>query len=152
MRRSTFFVLLLALLCASVPDALQAQAKKQRGDRTRITQDDLAEAPSSVNTAFDAIRTMRPPWLSPSMGRTASSSASGAGGGAMEVVVYIDDIRQQSTEDLKTVKSVTITELRFLDQNRAIQMRGPGHEMGVIEVTTVNKRKEGGNPDAGTDR
>lgn len=138
MRRSTFVALLLTFLLA-IPDALHAQQKKQRGDRSRITQDDLAEAPSSVNTAYDAIRTMRPQWLNPSMGRTASSSASGAGGG--EVVVYIDDIRQPALEDLRTVKSVTIVEMRFLDQNRAIQMRGPGHEMGVIEVTTVNKRK-----------
>ncbi|MEQ1690417.1 MAG: hypothetical protein ABMA00_03980 [Gemmatimonas sp.] len=140
MRRSIFVALLLTLVLA-LPDALGAQQKKQRGDRNRITQDDLAEAPSSVNTAFDAIRTMRPQWLNPSMGRTASSTASGPGGGATEVVVYIDDIRQPALEDLKTLKSVTIVEMRFLDQNRAIQMRGPGHEMGVIEVTTVNKRK-----------
>lgn len=140
MRRSTFLVVLLSLVCLTVPDALHAQ-KKQRGDRARITQDDLAEAPSSVNTAFDAIRTMRPQWMSPSLGRTASSSASGVGGGATEVVVYIDDIRQPSLEDLKTVKAATIVDMRFLDQNRAVQMRGPGHEQGVIEVTTVNKRK-----------
>ncbi|MBL0170883.1 MAG: hypothetical protein IPP90_09160 [Gemmatimonadaceae bacterium] len=141
MRRSTFVVLLLALVCCVFPEALQAQAKKQRGDRARITRDDLAEAPSSVNTAFDAIRTMRAHWLTPMMGRTASSNASSAGGGATEVVVYIDDIRQPSTEDLKTVKAATIVEMKFLDQNRAIQMRGPGHELGVIEVTTINKRK-----------
>ncbi len=140
MRRFTFLVLILTLVGSVMPDTLLAQ-KKQRGDRNRVTQDDLAEAPSSVNTAFDAIRTMRPQWFSPSLGRTASSSASGSGGGAAEVVVYIDDIRQPSIDDLKTVKSVAIVEMKFLDQNRAIQMRGPGHEMGVIEVTTVNKRK-----------
>ena len=120
--------------------ALHAQ-KKQRGDRNRITQEDLAEAPSSTTTAFDAIRLMRPQWLNPPMGRVASSNASGGGGGATELVVYIDDIRQQSSDDLKTVKAATIVEMRYLDQNRAIQMRGPGHEMGAIEITTVNKRK-----------
>ena len=141
MRRFTWLVLALVMTSVFVPDSVQAQAKKQRGDRNRITQDDLSEAPSSVNTAFDAVRIMRPQWLSPSMGRTASSNASGASGGATSVVVYIDDIRQPSTDDLKTVKAVTIVDMKFLDQNRAIQMRGPGHEMGAIEVTTVNKRK-----------
>ena len=142
MRFSRFFVLLLALTAAAMPGTLHAQ-KPQRGDRNRLTKDDLAEAPSSVNTAFDAVRTMRPTWLSPSMGRMASSSASGAASGAVatEVVVYIDDIRQQSVDDLKTVKANIIVDIRFLDQNRAIQMRGPGPEMGAIEVTTLNKRK-----------
>jgi hypothetical protein len=142
MRNSMLAILCVTLWCVCVPDGLHAQDKKQRGDRARITQDDLKEAPASVNTAFDAIRTMRPQWFSPSLGRTAVAGASGtSGGGATEVVVYIDDLRQQSLDDLKTVKSTTIVEMRFLDQNRAIQMRGPGHEMGVIEITTINKRK-----------
>ncbi len=56
-------------------------------------------------------------------------------------MVYVDGNRQQSLEDLKTIRTALITEMRFLDQNRAIQMHGPGHELGVIEVTTVNKKK-----------
>ena len=141
MRTSILAVLYVTLCTVCVPDSLHAQDKKQRGDRARITQDDLREAPG-VNTAFDAIRTLRPQWFSPSLGRTATAGASGGGGGgATEVVVYIDDLRQTALDDLKTVKATTIVEMRFLDQNRAIQMRGPGHEMGVIEVTTINKRK-----------
>lgn len=132
-----FVALGLMLVTADVAHA----QKKQRGDRYRITQDDLAEAPASVNTAYDAIRTMRAQWLAPPMNRAAGSSFTGDGGGAKEVVVYIDDVRQQSLEDLKTIKAASIVELKFLDQNRAIQMRGPGHEMGAIEVTTVNKKK-----------
>ena len=34
-----------------------------------------------------------------------------------------------------------IIEIRFLDQNRAVQMHGPGHELGVIEVITIDKRR-----------
>ena len=133
-------ILLFSIACVAFPDTLQAQ-KKQRGDRARITRDDLAEAPSSVNTAFDAIRTMRPQWFTPALGRTASSSGDGVGGGATDVVAYIDDIRQPSLDDLKTVQATTIVDMRFLDQNRAIQIRGPGHERGVIEVTTIHKKK-----------
>lgn len=140
MRRVWHLLLLLVGFTLVSPDAAHAQ-KKQRGDRNRITQDDLAEAPASVNTAYDAIRTMRAAWLNPPMSRAAGSNFTGAGGGAKEVVVYIDDVRQQSLDDLKTIKANAVVELKFLDQNRAIQMRGPGHELGVIEVTTVNKKK-----------
>jgi hypothetical protein len=140
MRRSRFLVLVLTLVLCVLPSAAQAQGK-QRGDRNRITKDDLAEMSASVNTAYDAVRTMRAQWLSPSMGRTASSNVTGDGGGTHEVVVYIDDVRQPALEDLKTIKAAIIVEMKFLDQNRAIQMRGPGHEMGVIEVTTINKKK-----------
>lgn len=147
MRRSSFvaskFTLLSALGLAFVvaSHTLEAQEKKQRGDRNRITTSELTEASSSFNTAYDVIRTMRPQWFNPPQGRTSTATMMGGGGGAKELVVYIDDVRQQSVEDLKTVKAAQLVELRFLDQNRAIQLRGPGHEMGVIEVSTVNKRK-----------
>ncbi|MBL8996631.1 MAG: hypothetical protein JNL44_04865 [Gemmatimonadetes bacterium] len=57
------------------------------------------------------------------------------------MVVYIDGMRQPDVESLATVPVLKIVEMRYLDQNRGVQMHGPGHEMGVIEVTTVDKRK-----------
>jgi len=140
MRRFLFVGVLFAsaaVLC--VPQSLHAQ--KVRGDRNRLSRDDVAEVASGGNTAYDVVRTLRPQWLSPPNGRNATATMMGDGGGAKEVVVYIDDKRQQSLDDLKTVKIAAIIELRYLDQNRAIQMRGPGHEMGVIEVITIERRK-----------
>lgn len=134
-------LMLLTVACMATPTSLHAQDKKQRGDRNRITTSELVEANGSFNTAYDIIRTMRAQWLNPPQGRTSTATMSGDGGGAKELVVYIDDVRQQSVDDLRTVKAKDVVELRYLDQNRAIQMRGPGHEMGVVEVTTVNKRK-----------
>ena len=136
--------LLVGVLFASAtvlcfPQSLHAQ--KQRGDRNRLSRDDVAEVASGVNTAYDVVRTLRPQWLAPPNGRNSTATMTGDGGGAKEVVVYIDDLRQQSLDDLKTVKTAAIIELRYLDQNRAIQMRGPGHELGVIEVITVGRRK-----------
>lgn len=136
--KAVVLVLLLALL--TLPSTGHAQ-QRQRGDRNRISKDDLVEVLASVNTAYDAVRTMRPQWLNPPALRQSTATVMGGGGGATDVVVYIDDLRQQSTDDLKTVKAAAIVEIKYLDQNRAIQLRGPGHEMGVIEVTTVNKRK-----------
>ena len=76
------------------------------------------------------------------MGRMASSNLGAETGGASQVVVYIDDVRQPDLESaLITVPAAKIVEIRYLDQNRALQMRGPGHEAGVIEVSTTDKRK-----------
>ena len=140
MRR--FLCVAVLFACAALlftPQSLIAQ--KQRGDRNRISRDDIVEIGAGVSTAYDAVQTLRPLWLSPHSGRNSTATMMGDGGGAKEVVVYIDDKRQQSLDDLKTVKASTIVELKFLDQNRAIQMRGPGHEMGVIEVITTAQRK-----------
>jgi hypothetical protein len=42
---------------------------------------------------------------------------------------------------LATISATKIVEMKYLDQNRAVLLRGPGHESGVIEITTVDKRK-----------
>ena len=135
--RTILFALSLALL------AVPAQAQqKTRGDRNKLTKDDIAEAPGSVMTALDAVRVLRPLWTQPPMGRTALAGGNGSsGGGATEVIVYVDDMRRPSLDELRSVKREAIVEMKFLDQNRAIQMKGPGHELGAIEVTTVNKKK-----------
>jgi hypothetical protein len=124
----------------------QAQGTVKKGDRNRITAEEIAQS-GNFGTAFEVIQAARPVWLNPPLNRNAQSSmmgplgTSGTSSTASEIVVYVDGNRQQSLEDLKTVRTALITEMRFLDQNRAIQMHGPGHELGVIEVTTVNKKK-----------
>lgn len=123
------------------PPAEQKQAARRRGDRSRITRADLDEAGTSVATAQDAIRILRPHWLQPPIGRTASSSMTSAGGGVTTVVIYIDGNKQNDHEVLRSLRNAELVEMRYLDQNRAVALHGPGHEAGVIEITTVNKRK-----------
>ena len=139
MRRSFMAVVLLAALLVVLPQAAHAQNRK-RGDRYRITTDEIAEAAATVNTAYDAIRTLRPQWLNPPPSRNASSNLDGTSGGGTEIV-YIDGNRQPSLEALSTVKTVHLVECKFLEQNRAIQTHGPGHELGVIEITTLNRKR-----------
>ena len=83
---------------------------------------------------------LRSQWLAPPMGRMASSDVRGAGGGRQIVLLYIDDVRQPDLESLANIPASRIVEMRYLDQNRAVLLRGPGHESGVIEVTTLDKR------------
>jgi hypothetical protein len=145
MRHSVLKSVLLVMALVALPSFAHGQ-KKSRGDRNKITRDELVEAATTANSAYDLIHIMRPLWLEPAQGRMAS--ASGAAGGdvgttgmAQEVVVYVNGTRQPSLEQLKTLRLPGIQEMRYLDQNRAIQMHGPGHEKGVIEVTLVDASK-----------
>lgn len=131
------FLLLLGVASMANP----AQAQQGRGDRNKITRTEIDEGGATIFTAREAVRLLRPQWLSPPPGRVASSDMLGSGGGRQGVVVYIDDVRQPDLEALATVSVARIVELKYLDQNRAVLMRGPGHEGGVIEVTTIDKRK-----------
>lgn len=118
----------------------EKQARARRGDRSKLTRQDLDEAGNSIVTARDAIRILRPHWLQPPVGRMASSNVADAGGGAQTVIVYLDGSRQVDLEVLNTIRNAEIQEMRYLDQNRAIGIHGPGHEAGVIEITTVKKK------------
>ena len=120
------------------------KARRPRGDRAKLTRVEIdgggcarARRPCPVRVR----RPMRPP---PPMGRIASSNLASDTKSATQVVVYIDDLRQPSVDpetSLITVPAARLVEIRYLDQNRAVQLRGPGHEAGVIEVTTLDKRK-----------
>jgi hypothetical protein len=125
------------------PQAQQKQAQqRRRGDRNKITRIEIDEAGTAVTTARDAVRVLRPQWLQPAFGRVSSSNMNEPqSGSATTVVVYIDDIRQPDLESLATVQIAHVVEMRYLDQNRAIGIRGPGHEAGVIEVITIAKKK-----------
>jgi hypothetical protein len=118
----------------------QQQARTRRGDRSKLTRQDLDEAGNSIVTARDAIRILWPHWLQPPVGRMASSNVMDAGGGAQTVVVYLDGTRQVDLEVLNTIRNAEIQEMRHLDQNRAIGIHGPGHEAGVIEIATVKRK------------
>ena len=160
MRRTFWPAVLMAAAILALPDAAGAQTKR-RGDRNLITTSELAESGSGMITAGDVIRRMRPMWLLVDQARaqvrldgggTSSSSGGSAGTdvgsstsptirGNGDLVIYVDDTRQPSMDVLSTLKAAELTELRYLDQNRAIQMHGPGHEKGVIEIFTINRKK-----------
>lgn len=145
MRRQSLRTTLLALFVIGVsvlalPRTSNAQSKP-RSDRYHITREEITESGGNIGTAYDVVRLLRQRWLNPPLGRNSTTNADGTSGGATEIIVYINDVRQQSIEDLKTVKAALVADMRFLEQNRAIQLRGPGHELGVIEVITTDRPK-----------
>jgi len=129
------------LLCTALAAACATAQPSSRSDTSMLTRADIEQGGSSIFTAREAVRILRPQWLARPMGRVASSNMGTSGGGGQEVIVYIDDKRQPDFESLATVPAAKIVEMKYLDQNRAVLLRGPGHEAGVIEVTTSDKRK-----------
>jgi hypothetical protein len=141
MRRPTMLALsLLALVLAG--DAAHAQ---KRGDRSLITQQDLDEAKGSITTALEAVQRLRPNWLTPSRGRNASATLGEPIGtrsaNATEPIVYIDERRQPAVDALRTVAVASLVEIKYMDQNKAVQMLGPGHEAGAILISTDRNKK-----------
>lgn len=125
-----------------IVEPLHAQDKTGRGDQNTITPIDIAETGGAAVTAYDVVRLLRPRWLAPPMGKQMSSNVFGAGGGNTQVRVYVDDIRQPDLQEaLDRVKAREILKMKYLDQNRAVQEYGEGHEAGVIVVTTIHKGK-----------
>ncbi len=139
-----WFVRSFVLACATLALSTPALAQK-RGDRALLTRSDIEEGGGGLTTAFEAIQRLRPNWMRPQVGRTASSGMlDGLGDRSSatprEPIVYINEVRQPNLEILRTVQSIKVVEMKFLDQNRAVQMLGPGHEAGAILVTTADKR------------
>jgi hypothetical protein len=131
-------VLLLALLAVATP----AHAQK-RGDRSLITRFDLDEAGTSIVTAMDAVQRLRPNWLRPPLGRTSSAEMldpDRRSSNATEPIVYVDERRQPNLDVLRELQASKIKEMKYLDQNRGVQMLGPGHEAGAILVSTFLTR------------
>jgi hypothetical protein len=131
----------VVVLCAALVAACATGQPAARTESSMLTRTEIEQGGSSIFTAREAVRILRPQWLTRPMGRVASSNVMTSGGGNQEVIVYIDDTRQPDFESLATVPAARIVEIKYLDQNRAVLLRGPGHEAGVIEVTTTDKRK-----------
>lgn len=138
MRRLFLRTLLLLVLTSG------AALAQKRGDRSLITRTDLDEGGSGLTTAQEAIQRLRPNWLGPPMGRNATAGMLDGLGDreatAREAILYIDVVRQPNLEQLRTVQLSRVVEMKYLDQNRAVQLLGPGHEAGAILITTMNKR------------
>ena len=134
----------LALLCgatlAGVPRTVLAQdsttASKpatktepaKRGNRYLITEGEIAT--SSQDNAFDVIETIRPSMLMKSRGLSSDADA------AVEIMVYLDEVRLGNPENLRNIPRTTVREIRFISASEATMKFGTGHGAGAILVST----------------
>lgn len=116
----TAAMLLLVGITQTANGPLHAQGR----DTTRITRAEIATRPGASD-ALALIRQLRPHFLAT---------------GRSEPVVYIDTTRAFSIDDLSTVPSINVQEIRFLTAAEAAGRYGTGRSggtsTGVILVKT----------------
>jgi len=84
----------------------------------------------SVSDLFEAVRLLRPQWLSQRNPSTFRLDAE------RDIVVYMDRIRFGEVDALKQFPPSLAVSIRFLDPSEATAEFGVGHLKGAIIVTT----------------
>jgi hypothetical protein len=120
----------LAWACASAGGS--ASSSGPGHDRNLITAEEIAGV--SVNNLYDAVRLLRPQWLSTTNPSTFRVSAEGT------IVVYMDRIRFGEPEQLRSFPPSLAVSVRFLSPSEANAEFGVGHLKGAIVVTTRRDR------------
>jgi hypothetical protein len=145
-------VLLAAPLYAQQPDQSN---KKVKHDQYLLTSEEIAERPAITN-AYEAVRMLRPNFLkqtrkSASLSQTSETSMSsgdsrstdpygrGATGAYAGPVLYVDELKHQSLDELKNYRVADVVEIRYLTPNEATNRYGEGHEGGAIMLKTTRK-------------
>ncbi len=108
---------------------------RRRSSPNLITAEEIKERAPTTPNAQDIIQQLRPQWLRPRRG----VQASGELYTRPQLQVYLDGIRQQGADVLRTVLREGIAEIRFLNGIDATGRFGLDHEMGAVMVTTIGK-------------
>lgn len=66
--------------------------------------------------------------------------SSSGGAPATTAVLYIDDVKQQTLEEMKNIRAAEVFEIRYLTGNLASGRYGSGHEGGAILLKTNRTR------------
>jgi len=127
--RAAILVAVLPLVSACASVGSSASSSGPRPDRNLITAEEIAGV--SVSNLFDAVRLLRPQWLSTTNPSTFLIGSEG------NIVVYMDRIRFGEPEQLRAFPPSLAVSIRFLDPSEANAEFGVGHLKGAIVVTTV---------------
>jgi hypothetical protein len=136
----------------------EAQDKKVKRERNRITREELVETAERFPDLYDAIRSLRAHFLAPNnrgtrttgVGERSAESSSSSGGSYGSggsnaanalAVVYIDGRRSGDPNVIKGLKTTEFEEIRYLTANEAGQEYGLGHEGGAILIKTWQEKK-----------
>ena len=98
-----------------------------RGDRNRLTQEQLATANS--DNLYEAITKLRPEWLN-TRGPTSITDAT-----PVTPSVFMNGNLMGRVESLRDMRVLDVTEVRYWPAGQASAKFGMGHPRGVIELT-----------------
>lgn len=144
----------LVLLTSSI----QAQDKKTKRERNRISREELVETAERFPDLYDAIRSLRAHFLASnnrgvrttgvgersteSSGASGGSYGSGGSSAANAVaVVYVDGRKSGDPNVIKGLKTLEFEEIRYLTPTEAGQEYGLGHEGGAVLLKTYQEKK-----------
>lgn len=136
----------------------QAQDKKTKRERNRISREELVEAADRFPDLYDAIRSLRAHFLAPnnrgvrttgvgergagSSGLSGGSYGSGGSNAANALaVLYIDGRRSGDLNVIKGLKTREVEEVRYLTPTEAGQEYGLGHEGGAVLIKSYQEKK-----------
>ena len=123
MKRPLLVLSLLLFLAACATSS----GGTRRSSRT-ITADEIAE--TSAISVHDAIRQLRPQWLT-----TRASPTMGSVGGEPPVV-YVDGIREDDFRVMERLRANQVDEIRYMSPTDATNRYGTNHRGGAILITT----------------
>ena len=110
-----------------VPDSRMETETGSRGDVVRVEE---LEAVREAGTAFDALRKLRPEFLTRRAAAVPTDPEEGY------PVVYLDGQRLGGLSTLQGIPLTSIVEIRYLRTAAAAERLGKSHPGGVIAVST----------------
>ena len=128
---------LVAVWSTLVPGTAEGQKAPKR-ERDLIAREELVQASEKFSDLYQAIRSLRPHFLTSNRGeRTLGNSGSA---GAMPVI-YVDGRQSGGPEFLKGISAKAVAEVRYLNPNKAGMEYGLGHEGGAIVLKMFVNQK-----------
>lgn len=142
---SVFLIMAAASGCAgrtASPATGAGEAERApRGNRDVISQEELADPGLKAQNLLNAIRTLRPQFLSDRGQQSYKCASPGdcqMDPDAGKVHVSVDNGRILPLQELENIHTATVREVRFLNQAAAMQKFGGAARSGpVIMVSTV---------------
>jgi hypothetical protein len=127
LRRAPFLLLpVLVALAFAIPAEAQRAQSEQRDPR-RLSHVELTE--SNSRDALDAIRKLRPHWLSTRGQQSFRTQPT--------VRLYVDGVPRRSIEELRQIQPGHVRSIEYLNGGEATTRWGTGHAAGAIVVLMV---------------
>ena len=133
----TCLALVACAACASGNKSARAESGTTRPDRNVITQQELADPAVSGRNVLEAVRSLRPQFLSV-RGTHTLQTTSAADPETGKVHASLDGTKIVSVDELAGINANTVVEIRFLNPAQAMQrFGGAAREGPVILVKTT---------------